>query len=94
MNSPSARNISPAQFARQQASANKMVRLRKAMGARIRQLRKGKRWSQKVLASLCRIHRSHLARVERGEINFRLSTIKTIAKQLHTSVAELFRGIG
>ena len=39
----------------------------KALGARIRQLRKKKGWTQDEFAVICEIHRSHMGKIERGE---------------------------
>jgi transcriptional regulator with XRE-family HTH domain len=61
----------------------------KALGARIRQLRKLKRWSQDEFAAICDLHRSHMGKIERGETNVRLSTLLVIAKHLDTKVEKL-----
>jgi len=61
----------------------------KALGARIRQLRKKKGWTQDEFAVICEIHRSHMGKIERGETNLRLSTLVVIAKNLDVRVEEL-----
>ena len=61
----------------------------KALGARIRQLRKKKGWTQDEFAVICDIHRSHMGKIERGETNLRLSTLVVIAKNLDVRVEEL-----
>ena len=61
----------------------------KALGARIRQLRKKKGWTQDEFAVICDIHRSHMGKIERGETNLRLSTLVVIAKNLDVRMEEL-----
>ena len=61
----------------------------KALGTRIRQLRKKKGWTQDEFAVICDLHRSHMGKIERGETNVRLSTLVVIAKSLDVSVEEL-----
>ena len=61
----------------------------KALGARIRQLRKKKGWTQDEFAVICEIHRSHMGKIERGETNLRLSTLVVLAKNLDVRVEEL-----
>ena len=67
--------------------------VQKALGARIRKLRREKHVSQKGFAELCGLHRSHMGQVERGEANVTLSTILVVAEQLEITVFELFNGI-
>src|SRR5437016_6613923 len=67
--------------------------VQKALGARIRKLRKEKQVSQEGFADRCGLHRSHMGQVERGEANVTLSTILVVVKQLEITVFELFNGI-
>ena len=67
--------------------------VQKALGARIRKLRKEKQVSQEGFADWCGLHRSHLGQVERGEANVTLSTILVVAEQLDITIFELFNGI-
>jgi len=67
--------------------------VQKALGARIRKLRKEKQVSQEGFADWCGLHRSHMGQVERGEANVTLSTILVVAEQLEITVFELFNGI-
>ena len=82
---PKKRYISPVDHQR--------LAVQKALGARIRKLRREKHVSQKGFAELCGLHRSHTGQVERGEANVTLSTILVVAKQLEITVFELFNGI-
>jgi transcriptional regulator with XRE-family HTH domain len=61
----------------------------KALGTKIRQLRKKKGWSQAEFAVICSLHRSHMGKIERGETNVRLSTLLVIANNLETRVEKL-----
>ena len=62
----------------------------KAFGERIRQLRIQKTMSQEELANTAEIPINQVGRIERGEINTTLVTIKSLADSLNISVAELF----
>lgn len=70
-----------------------MQSVQKALGARIRELRLKKEWSQEEFADRCGIHRSHMGEIERGETNLTLSTLLIISKQLDVSISALFKGI-
>jgi len=66
------------------------ISVQKAIGNRIRELRKRQGWSQEYLGDKCSIHRSHMGAIERGETNLTLSTLLAIAAQLDTKIATLF----
>ena len=70
-----------------------MQAVQKALGARIRELRVKKGWSQEEFADLCGIHRSHMGEIERGETNLTLSTMLVITHKLSVSISSLFKGI-
>jgi transcriptional regulator with XRE-family HTH domain len=65
----------------------------RALGERVRRLRKKRGWSQEEFAHRCGIQRSYMGVVERGEYNFTLKTVYKLAKGLDTSVSALLRGI-
>ncbi|HLJ28530.1 MAG TPA: helix-turn-helix transcriptional regulator [Candidatus Angelobacter sp.] len=67
--------------------------VQRALGERIRQLRKQKGWSQNALASMCRIDPSYISRIEHGETNPRCSVLKAIAEELDVSMFSLLKGI-
>ena len=53
-----------------------------------------KRWpSQTAFAKACGLHRSHLADIERGAANIKLSTLLQIARTLKITLADLLRNI-
>jgi transcriptional regulator with XRE-family HTH domain len=68
--------------------------IRKALGQRIRIRRELRGWpSQRAFAVACRLDKSCIGEVERGETNISLGTILVIARKLKTQVADLFEGI-
>lgn len=62
----------------------------KAFGERIRQLRIQKGMSQEELANTAEIPINQVGRIERGEINTTIVTIKAISDALKVEVKELF----
>jgi len=69
------------------------MQIQQQLGARIRQFRQKKGWSQEEFADRCGIHRSHMGEIERGNANVTLSTLVIIAQTLGTSAATLLRDI-
>jgi transcriptional regulator with XRE-family HTH domain len=67
--------------------------IQRRLGARIRQLREKRGWSQEAFADACGLHRSYMGAVERGEKNLTIASLYTIAKTLNTTIGSLFRGI-
>jgi XRE family transcriptional regulator, regulator of sulfur utilization len=70
-----------------------MQQIQRKLGDRIRKLRSRKGWSQEAFAAISGVHRTYIGAVERGEKNFTLLTLHTLAKTLDISIAQLFRGI-
>ena len=64
----------------------------KQFGNRVRSHRKRAGWSQEKLAHECRLDRSYIGGVERGERNVSLLNIQRIADSLGIRAAELFDG--
>ncbi|MFT9017637.1 helix-turn-helix domain-containing protein [Acetobacter malorum] len=62
----------------------------KEFGARIRQIRKAKGFSQEELASACELDRTYIGGIERGERNISLLNIKKIGTALGVNLRELF----
>ncbi len=62
----------------------------KKFGEHLQKIRKSKNLSQEVLAFSSDIPISQVGRIERGEINTTISTIKAIAMALEIPVQELF----
>ena len=59
-------------------------------GCRVRELRKGRGWSQEAFARECGLDRSYVGGVERGSRNITLVNVDKIAKALGVGVGQLF----
>jgi transcriptional regulator with XRE-family HTH domain len=66
----------------------------KRLGARIREIRTARGFSQESFAEACELHRTHVSLLERGRINVTMNTTRQIAHVLQISLSELFRGLG
>jgi transcriptional regulator with XRE-family HTH domain len=64
-----------------------------ALGARIRELREAKQWSQEEFADLCGLHRTAIGFLERAERIPRLDTLLIISKGLGITVSQLLDGL-
>jgi len=62
-------------------------------GARVRDLRKSKGYSQEAFAARCELDRTYIGGIERGERNVALRNIEAIAKALEISVSQLMRDL-
>jgi DNA-binding XRE family transcriptional regulator len=58
-------------------------------GARIRELRKERQWTQLYMAIHCGIDRSHISDVERGYKSMTLSLMEVVALGFEISLSEL-----
>ena len=70
-----------------------MQEIQKWVGSRIRALREEKNLSQEALADLCGINRSHMGKIERGEVNLGVATLFSITAKLEVSMAGFFKGM-
>jgi ribosome-binding protein aMBF1 (putative translation factor) len=59
------------------------------MGARVRQLRQAKRWSQEDLADHARMHRTYVGGIERGERNITMLMLHRLAEALEVPPRDL-----
>ncbi len=64
--------------------------IRNRFGAKVRQLRNDRGWSQEAFADRAGLHRTYIGAVERGEQNISLENIERLAVTLGVSLAELF----
>lgn len=64
--------------------------LRKRLGAKVRELRTGRRWSQESLAAKAGLSYKFVGEVERGIANPTVSTLGSLASALDVAVSELF----
>lgn len=62
----------------------------KRLGARVRELRAARGWSQEEFADICRIDRSYMSGIERGVRNISVLHLARLAKGFGVSIAELF----
>jgi transcriptional regulator with XRE-family HTH domain len=70
-----------------------MEDIRIRFGRALRQRRAKLRMSQEAFADYCGLDRTYMGGIERGERNVSLVNIEKVAKALHISLSELFRGI-
>ncbi len=68
---------------------NRDNKLLKKLGDRIRQLRKSKNLTQVELAVACDNYAEQIGRIERGELNVSICTLKVIAKALNVKLSVL-----
>lgn len=66
------------------------AKIQKHFGERVRELRKGRGFSQESLALACNLDRTYVGGVERGERNISLINIYKIAEALGVHAKELF----
>jgi len=66
---------------------------RRLLGERIRSFRKGKGFSQEVLAEKADLHHNYVGELERGEKAATIDTLVKIAKALGVRVGDLVRDI-
>ena len=62
-------------------------------GERIRELRSAQGFSQETFAHQCRLDRTYVGGIERGERNVALRNIEKIAQTLGMSIADLMKGV-
>jgi transcriptional regulator with XRE-family HTH domain len=62
------------------------------LGERLRERRRSRKWTQAELARRCRLHRTFIGSVERGERNLSILNLRLIARVLRVSLADLFDG--
>jgi transcriptional regulator with XRE-family HTH domain len=66
------------------------LRIQKAFGNRVRELRKLRQLSQETLALACDLDRTYIGGVERGERNISLINIHKIADALGVDTRDMF----
>lgn len=64
-----------------------------AVGERIRNLRRAKKWRQIDLAEQSGVHEVHISDLERGTREPGLRTLSKIALALETTLSELLKGL-
>ena len=66
-----------------------MSTLRGKVGRAVRALRTAAGYSQESFADACRLHRTYIGSVERGETNVSLDSLERIARTLKVPVSRL-----
>lgn len=64
-----------------------------ALGARIRELRAKKGWSQEGFADQCGLDRTYIGGIERGERNLAVLNLLKVARTLGVGVGTLFEKV-
>jgi transcriptional regulator with XRE-family HTH domain len=67
--------------------------LRRALGARIRHLRKLRAWSQEEFAAMAHVHRTFAGSLERGEKNCSFHVLALISRCFGVTMSELLVGV-
>ena len=67
--------------------------VRRRLGAKIRDLRKGKGLSQEAFADLCGLDRTYVSGIERGVRNPSIVNLNKLAFALEISLSELFTDV-
>ena len=70
-----------------------MQNIRRRLGARIRELRQKRDWSQEELADRANLHRNFIGAAERGEQNLTLASLIKLSRTLGVKLVDLVRGI-
>lgn len=71
-------------------NADYELRIQKAFGDRLRELRKRRQLSQETLALACNLDRTYVGGVERGERNISLINIHKLADALCVDTKDMF----
>jgi transcriptional regulator with XRE-family HTH domain len=69
-----------------------MEDLLRSLGARIRELRLDRGWSQEKFSEICDVHRTWMGQIERGK-NISVNTLANIADGLGVTLSTLFAGV-
>jgi transcriptional regulator with XRE-family HTH domain len=67
--------------------------IQKRLGARIRELRIKRGWTQDEFADLSGLHRAQVGAFENGRMNITLSSLLLIAQTLGLRIIDLFKGV-
>ena len=70
-----------------------LVDILQRLGQRIKDLRTQRGWSQEAFADVCRVHRTYMGHLERGEKNVCIKSLVRVSDALEISVSELLRDV-
>jgi len=65
----------------------------KALGQRIRELRRKQGYSQEAFADRCGVHRTFMGTIERAESNVSFQNLAKVSKALGITLAQLLSGV-
>jgi transcriptional regulator with XRE-family HTH domain len=71
-----------------------MTTIQEQFGARVRDLRKKRGWTQEQLGEVAGRHWTYIGGIERGERNVTLQVVADIARALDVEIGDLFRELG
>ncbi len=75
------------------ADAHGVDDLLRRLGQRIRDLRSQRGWSQEEFADVCRVHRTYMGHLERGEKNVSITSVVRVSAALGITLSALFAGV-
>lgn len=75
------------------ARMKKRANILERFGQRVRQLRKEQGYTQESLAAACKLDRTYIGGIERGERNVALRNIHAIAQNLGVTLAQLMEDV-
>ena len=67
--------------------------IQRRLGARIRDLRKKRGWTQDEFADLSGLHRAQVGAFENGRMNITLASLHLVAQTLGVRILDLFKGV-
>jgi len=67
--------------------------IQRRLGARIRELRKKRGWTQDEFADKAGLHRAQVGAFENGRMNITLGSLHLVAQTLGVRIVDLFKGI-
>ncbi|MGZ3240055.1 MAG: helix-turn-helix domain-containing protein [Burkholderiaceae bacterium] len=76
-------------MAKASSRSKSKISTRVLFGRNVRTLRRLREMSQEELADRAGVYRSHITLIERGEINFTVDTMETIAQAMDLEVRDL-----
>ena len=63
------------------------------LGRNLRKAREARGWSQEEAATRCRVHRTYVGGVERGEYNVTVLTLRRMTRALGIRLEEVLEGV-
>jgi transcriptional regulator with XRE-family HTH domain len=67
--------------------------IQRRLGARIREVRLKRGWTQDEFADLSGLHRAQVGAFENGKMNITLASLHLVAQTLGVRIVDLFKGV-